>query len=150
VVVTLASIGHFVNDYRVTRTAAVEELTAHAQLMLDSASTALTFDEGSTDPTGGIFEGNDPSHLVSARSYLDLPRGLAFDAVFRFTGRRPTPVVRKYAELDLRAGWTVRPSWELSIVGQNLLHERHQELVSPNTSPFSFRRSVFARSLWRF
>ena len=43
VVVTLASIGHFVNDYRVTRTAAVEELTAHAQLMLDSASTALSF-----------------------------------------------------------------------------------------------------------
>ena len=38
VVVTLASVGHFVNDYRVTRAAAVEELSAHAQLLLESAA----------------------------------------------------------------------------------------------------------------
>ena len=43
IVVTLASIGHFINDYRVTRGAAVEEISAHAELMLESAATALTF-----------------------------------------------------------------------------------------------------------
>jgi iron complex outermembrane receptor protein len=110
----------------------------------------VTFDERSTDPTGGVFEGNDPSHLMSARSYIDLPHGLAFDTVFRFTGRRPAPVVPKYAEVDLRAAWSVRPEWELSIIGQNLLHDCHEELASPNTPPFAFRRSVFARSVWRF
>jgi signal transduction histidine kinase/ActR/RegA family two-component response regulator len=45
VVVTLASVGHFVNDYRVTRNAAVEELAAHAWLLLDSAKGALAFND---------------------------------------------------------------------------------------------------------
>ena len=45
IVVTLASIGHFVNDYRVARNAAVEELSAHAQLILDSARSAIAFND---------------------------------------------------------------------------------------------------------
>jgi iron complex outermembrane recepter protein len=111
---------------------------------------SLDFDAGSTDPTGGIFEGNDPSHLASARSYLDLPRGLAFDALARFVSRRPSPVVPQYTELDLRAAWTVGPALELSIIGHNLLHAYHQEQASPNAPAFAFRRSLFARSVWRF
>ena len=83
--------------------------------------------------TWGTSEANDPSHLLSARSYLDLPHNFAVDAIFRFVGRRPAPVVRSYAELDLRLGWALRPGWELSLVGQNLLHERHAELFSPAT-----------------
>jgi iron complex outermembrane receptor protein len=111
---------------------------------------SLDFDESSTDPTGGIFEGNDPAHLASARSYVDLPRGVSFDAVVRFVGRRPAPVIPKYTELDLRAAWMVRPALELSIIGHNLLHDRHQEQASPNVPAFAFRRSIFARSVWRF
>jgi signal transduction histidine kinase/ActR/RegA family two-component response regulator len=45
IVVTLASIGHFINDYRVARHAAVDELSAHAQLLLDSAKSALSFND---------------------------------------------------------------------------------------------------------
>jgi iron complex outermembrane receptor protein len=111
---------------------------------------SVDFDAASTDPTGGIFEGNDPSHLASARSYLDLPHGIAVDAMVRFVGRRPAPVVPRYTELDLRAAWAVRPALELSIVGQNLLHARHQEQASPNAPVFAFRRSFLARSVWRF
>ena len=110
----------------------------------------VSFDAGSTDPTGGIFEGNDPSSLAALRSYLDLPHGLALDSMLRYAGRRPAPVVKAYAELDMRFGWSVRPEWELSVVGQNLLHARHQETASPNAPTYAFRRSVFARSLWRF
>jgi signal transduction histidine kinase/ActR/RegA family two-component response regulator len=43
IVVTLASIGHFINDYRVTRRAAVDELVAQSQLLLDSTKVALQF-----------------------------------------------------------------------------------------------------------
>jgi iron complex outermembrane receptor protein len=111
---------------------------------------SVDFDEGSTDPTAGIFEGNDPSHLASMRSYIDLPRGVAFDAVARIVGRRPTPVVPTYTELDLRAGWRVNGALELSLVGQNLLHDVHQEQASPNAPAFAFRRSIFGRSVWRF
>lgn len=110
----------------------------------------VSFDAGSSDPTGGIFEGNDPSHLASARSYVDLPHGFALDAVVRFASRRPAPVVDAYTELDVRAGWRVRPAWEISLIGQHLLHDRHEEFASPNASRFAFRRSVFARSIWRF
>jgi iron complex outermembrane receptor protein len=110
----------------------------------------LTFDDGSTDPTGGAFEANDPSHLASVRSYVDLPRGFAFDAFLRFVGERPLPEVPAYTELNLRVGWTARPGWELSVVGENLLHARHQEFSSLNAPTYSFRRSVFARSIWRF
>jgi iron complex outermembrane receptor protein len=110
----------------------------------------LTFDEGSSDPTGGVFEANDPSHLASVRSFVDLPRGFAFDAFLRFVGERPMPVVQAYTELNLRVGWMARPGWELSVVGENLLHARHQEFSSINAPTYSFRRSVFARSVWRF
>ena len=110
----------------------------------------FTFDENSTDPTGGAFEANDPSHLASLRSLLDLPRGFALDAFLRLVGERPMPRVPAYGELDVRIGWTARPGWELSVVGQNLLHDRHQEFASINAPTYSFRRSVFARSIWRF
>jgi iron complex outermembrane receptor protein len=110
----------------------------------------LTFDTGSNDPTGGIFEGNDPSHLAGMRSYLDLPRGVAFDAFLRYVGRRPAPVVDPYAELDLRLGWRLRPAWELSLVGHNLLHDRHEEQASPSAPRHSFRRTIFLRSIWDF
>jgi signal transduction histidine kinase/ActR/RegA family two-component response regulator len=43
IVVTLASIGHFINDYRVTRRAAIDELVAQTQLLLDSTKAALQF-----------------------------------------------------------------------------------------------------------
>jgi iron complex outermembrane recepter protein len=111
---------------------------------------SVDFDSGSTDPTGGIFEGSDPSHLASARSYLDLPHGVALDAFVRFVGRRPAPAVASYTELNLRAGWTVRPSVELSIIGSNLLHDHHLETASPSAPAFEFRRSVIGRSVWRF
>jgi iron complex outermembrane receptor protein len=110
----------------------------------------LTFDPNSTDPTGGIFEGNDPSHLGRVRSYLDLPKGFAVDAFLRLVSARPAPVVKAHAEADLRLGWRVRPAWELSIVGTDLLNARHEELASPSAPRYSFRRSIFARSIWHF
>jgi iron complex outermembrane receptor protein len=112
---------------------------------------SLSFDEGSTDPTGGRFEANDPSHLASLRSQLDLPGGLELDAFLRAASRRPTTTpafIPAYAELDLRLGWHLRPDWELSLVGQNLLHDRHQEFVF--TPIIEFRRSAFLRSIWSF
>ncbi|MBA3637915.1 MAG: TonB-dependent receptor [Acidobacteria bacterium] len=110
---------------------------------------SFTVDTGSTHRTGRTSEANDPGHMVSARSYLDLPRNFALDAILRFVGRRPSPAVKSYAELDLRLGWGPRPGWELSLVGQNLLHKRHAELFSPAT-PTWFPRSAFLRSAWTF
>jgi len=95
-------------------------------------------------------EGNDPAYLFSLQSWLDLPGHTAVDALFRSVGTRPDPVVSAYSELDVRFGWTLRSGWDLSVVGQNLLHAHHSELLSPNAPHYDFRRGVFVRSRWYF
>jgi iron complex outermembrane receptor protein len=110
----------------------------------------FSLDPGSRDPFGGANEANDPSHLFSIRSYVDLPHGFQIDALARVVGRRPAPVVERYGELDLRAGWTVRPGWDLSVIGQNLLHARHSELFGLGAPRYAMRRGVHVRSTWRF
>jgi iron complex outermembrane receptor protein len=110
---------------------------------------SLSLDAGSTDVTGGVAEGNDPAHLFTLRSNVDLPLRTTFDATLRYVGERPTPVVPAYAELDVRFGWAARAGWELSLVGQNLLHRAHQELTAGGPRQ-AFRRAVFARSIWTF
>ncbi len=111
---------------------------------------SLSFDPGSHDVYGGTVEGDDPGHLFSLQSSLDLPGRIALDAIFRHTSRRPDPIVPPYSELDLRVGWTVRAGWDLSIVGQNLLHAHHSELLPLNAPHYDFRRGVFVRSRWYF
>lgn len=110
----------------------------------------LSFDPGSHDVYHGTVEGDDPHHLVSLQSWLDLPWHTAFDVLFRQVGARPEPIVPSYSELDLRVGWTVRRGWDLSLVGQNLLHAHHSELLPPNAPHYDFRRGLFARSRWYF
>ncbi len=112
---------------------------------------ALTFDPGSTDVFRGVVEGNDPSHLFSLRSFTDLGHGLAGDALFRHVSSRPNTFVPAYSELDLRLGWKPRDRWELSVVGQNLLHDHHAELFTVNSAQhFEFTRGVYLRSVWQF
>jgi len=110
----------------------------------------LTADPGSRDVSRGANEANDPPFLVSIRSYLDLPHGLAFDGMFRHVDRRPNPIVPAYSSLDLRLGWTVRPGWELSLVGQNLFDPSHPEFGAPTPRRHEFERGVYVRSTWHF
>lgn len=119
--------------------------TSYAYLHRD-----FTVDAGSRDPFDGMFESNDPAHLFSARSMIDLPYRLELDVMARAIGSRPAPVVDAYGELDLRLGWAVRPGWDVSLVGQNLLHARHSELFSAGSPRFAVRRGAYVRSLWRF
>lgn len=111
---------------------------------------AFSRDSDSRDISGGVAEGNDPAFHYSLRSYLDLPRGFTLDGVFRHVAKRPSPVVPAYSSLDLRAGWSLRPGWELSLVGQNLLDARHPEFGAASPRRYEFERAVFARSIWYF
>ena len=45
IVVTLTSVGHFINDYRITRRMAVDDLSIQARLILDSAKSAIAFED---------------------------------------------------------------------------------------------------------
>jgi len=109
----------------------------------------LTFDPGSNDPTHGTSEGNDPRNIFKVRSYINANKRIEVDAFFRYVGALPQPAVEAYPELDARLGYRVRPGWDLSLIGTNLLHERHVEFVA-GTAPETFERSVTLRSVWRF
>jgi iron complex outermembrane receptor protein len=105
--------------------------------------------EGSTDTTNGTSEANDPSHLFSVRTSIDLPRNIEADAALRYASQLPFPVVNAYTELTARLGWRPRPEWELSVVGQNLLHPRHEEFAG-GTPRELFERGAYVRVAWRF
>ncbi|HUQ88668.1 MAG TPA: TonB-dependent receptor, partial [Vicinamibacterales bacterium] len=109
----------------------------------------LTFDAGSTDPTHGTSEGNDPRHIVKLRSYITLSNRVEADAFFRYVGELPQPAVDAYRELDLRIGYRIRPGWDVSLIGTNLLHDRHLEFRA-GTAPETYERAVTLRSVWHF
>jgi len=107
---------------------------------------------GSTDTNPGTGEANDPDHLLSLRSSLDV-RNWQLDATYRQVSRIETQNVPGYDELDLRLAWQPSPSLELSVVGQNLLHAHHPEF-GVNTGMANTRteieRGVYGKALWRF
>jgi iron complex outermembrane recepter protein len=111
---------------------------------------SVSFDPGSRDPTGGVNEYNDPSHMFKLRSNLDLPYGIEVDGFLRHVGRLPHPVVEAYTELDARVGWRATPSLEFAVIGQNLLHASHREFQLASPRREEFQRGVYARMLWRY
>jgi len=109
----------------------------------------LTFDPGSTDVTRGANEGNDPRNIFKLRSYVTATNRIELDAFFRYVGMLPQPVVDAYSELDVRLGYRLMPGWDLSLIGTNLLDDRHLEFRA-GTAPETYERAVALRSVWRF
>jgi iron complex outermembrane receptor protein len=109
----------------------------------------FTFDPGSTDPTGGVAEANDPSNIIKVRSYINASSRLEIDSFFRYYTELPNPKVDAYGELDARIGYRIRRGWDLSLIGNNLLHPRHLEFRA-GTAPETYERAVSLRSVWRF
>jgi iron complex outermembrane recepter protein len=110
----------------------------------------LTLDPDSTDPTGGVPEGNDPEHRFLLRSSFDLPRGVQMDAWLRYVDELPDPRVPSYTEMDLRVGWAPRPRLDLSLIGRNLLHDQHPEFGAPTPTRKEVERSLYGRVTWRW
>ncbi|HYH45975.1 MAG TPA: TonB-dependent receptor, partial [Thermoanaerobaculia bacterium] len=110
----------------------------------------LRLDRGSRDPTGGRSEGNDPSHLASLRSSLDLGAAWELDVLLRYVDELPFPPAPAVTEMDLRLGWRAMPGLELSLIGQNLLHDSHVQFRSGGARIEEVERSVYGRVTWRF
>jgi iron complex outermembrane recepter protein len=109
------------------------------------------------DLNRGVFlEGATPRHQFSLRSLLDLPGRLQLDAQLRHSTRltRSPEIVSGegidgYSELDARLAWQASEQLELSLVGQNLLHDHHLEFGTPATRG-EIERSVYGKAAWRF
>jgi hypothetical protein len=78
--------------------------------------------------------------------------GLAWDAAAYFVSGVPSHGVASYTRVDTQLTWTAGERLELSIVGQNLLHDHHLESLDLLTVVNSslIKRSLFARVTWRF
>lgn len=109
----------------------------------------LHFKPGAVDPTAGTLEANDPSHMATLHSSLDLPRDFEFDVIVRYVDRLPNPSIPYYVGLDLRLAWRPKPGWELAVVGQNILDDRHPEF-SVGAVPPEVQRGVYGKVTWNF
>ncbi len=115
---------------------------------------------GYVDATGALNETADPENQVFLRSSMDLPRGLELDVAFRWVdslvigngpnGGTVAGIVPAYSELNARVAWHLGRSLEFSIVGQNLLHDHHQEYGYPGATTEEIARSVFGKVEWRY
>ena len=91
----------------------------------------------------------DPNRQMSLRSLLDLSARWDCDADLRYVSPLKHQSVPGYTELDLRLGWRPASGWELSLLGQNLLHAQHAEFNTPGTRR-ELQRGVYGKASWRF
>lgn len=111
---------------------------------------------GETDFDNALGETADPENQVFLRSSMDLPWRTELDTSFRWidtvhnnNGGIPG-TVPAYAEMDVRLGWHATKNLEISVVGQNLLHDQHPEAGFPNSSQEQIIRSIFGKVAWSF
>jgi iron complex outermembrane receptor protein len=110
----------------------------------------LEMDTDSRDMTGGVSEGNDPSHMFMVHSSWDLPGRFEVDAIGRYVSRLPNPAVPSYFEMDLRLGWRATPHLIIDVVGRNLLDDSHPEFGANSALRREVERSIYGRVTWHF
>jgi len=111
----------------------------------------LRLEADSTDPVGVDNDTlrNDPDYIWKVGSRFDLPGHLELDLNWRRVAELPAPVVPAYSELDVRFAWLPSEGLELSVVGRNLLHDRHAEYGNA-VSRSECERNVFGQVRWQF
>ena len=95
-------------------------------------------------------EGSSPVHSAQLRSHVVLPRNLAWDTSLFFTDRIADPVIPAYTRLDTGVTWQWKKGVVFSLVGQNLLKDRHLEYddLYSSTATTLVKRSVYAKVTW--
>jgi iron complex outermembrane receptor protein len=83
---------------------------------------------------------------------MDLSPNLQLDLLGRYVDGLPGPRVDRYTTVDARLAWHPLPGWEIAVVGQNLLEERHGEFkpIFVSSLPTQVQRSVYGTLTWRY
>lgn len=86
------------------------------------------------------------------RSQVKLFSGWQWNAAAYFVDRLPAGTISSYTRLDSNLTWQAGERWSFSVVGQNLLRNRHPEYSGPDSSVQAgqTRRNVFAKVEWSF
>jgi len=116
----------------------------------------LRVKSGQTDINNGLNETSDPQQQFSIRSSMNLPKNVELDAGLRWVDTlhnnsgATQGTVPSYFELDVHIGWHVTKNLEISLVGQNLLHDQHAEYGFPSPTREEIQRSVYGKVAWQF
>jgi iron complex outermembrane receptor protein len=94
------------------------------------------------------INGSSPRHEVGIQSSFDLSKALQFDVDFRYIGALPAQGVSAYSTGNVRFAWRFRKSWELALVGQNLLQPWHVEDGGDPATLVGIRRSAYIKLSW--
>jgi iron complex outermembrane receptor protein len=123
---------------------------------MDVLKERLHVKAGETDINNALNETADPERQFSLQSSFDLPHRFELDVNPRSVGKiynnngGVLGTVPSYTEMDVRLGWHPTGQLGLSIVGQNLLHDRHAEFGVPDAMRQEIRRAVYGKVTWRF
>ena len=90
----------------------------------------FTLEPGSLDPDGATDAANDPEYSWNLRSSFNLGDKHELDVMLRRVGPLPAPRVPGYTAVDVRLGWRISSSLNLSLVIQNLNDEKHPEFFT--------------------
>ena len=112
---------------------------------------AVTFSSSTT------VEGSSPQQQFSIKAHIKLQDNLKLNLWGRYVDKideasvTATFPVDDYTTLDANITWCPIENLELSLVGQNLLDEKHLEFISEHfTRPTEIGRSVYAKLTWEF
>jgi iron complex outermembrane recepter protein len=97
-------------------------------------------------------EGSSPDHSAQLRSRVELPHGLTWDTSAYFVGRLTDPSEPSYTRLDTQLSWKFSEGATLSLVGQNLVRNLHEEFVDATGSARTtlIKRSAYIKFTWKF
>ena len=87
----------------------------------------MNFTPGASKLVGLSEAGDDARNNYGLQSNMDLGPRLKLDADLRYQGRLPDPMLPAYTELNTRLAWSATNKIEIALLGQNLLHDHHQE-----------------------
>jgi iron complex outermembrane receptor protein len=100
------------------------------------------------EPLGLEQSGDDPHAQALLTSSMDVGSRSTLDLRLRYTGSLPNPRLASYAELGATFDRQIGRRLDVSIVGLNLLRDRHLEYPAPSGE--YIRRSLAANVRWRF
>jgi len=97
-------------------------------------------------------EGGSPVDSAQIRSHFDLPHRVGWDASAYFVDRLRSGRIPSYTRLDTGLTWRWTEGLAMSLVGQNLVKDRHLEFIDDSGSIRStlIKRSAYAKFTWQF
>jgi iron complex outermembrane receptor protein len=131
------------------------EITGHWDVtdrwQLDASYTRLNFTVDHPETAGFGVKGLSPKNQFNMRSTVSFPHNLEMNNALYYVDELPASNIDAYVRFDTRISWKAMENLELSLVGQNLFDNSHQEFA-----PFLYMssaevpRAFYGNITWKF